>query len=61
MNTFTKTLSIALSLITLAYLPNAAAADQTSSVSIQNVAETITTTLDYSVTGWPRERGGINY
>ena len=60
MNTFTKTLSIALSLITLAYLPNAAAADTTSSVSIQTVAETITNTQDTSVTAWPKN-GGIQF
>ena len=60
MNTFTKTLSIALSLITLAYLPNAAAAEQTSSMSVESVSETIVITQESSVTDWPRT-GGIQF
>ena len=60
MNKFTKTLSIALSLISLAYLPNVAAVEQTSSVFVQLNDETIINTQESSVAGWPRE-GGIEF
>ena len=60
MNKFTKILSIALSFITLAYLPNAAAASDCVSIDNPDSIKSILVTQETTLQSWPTN-GGVRF